>query len=322
MSLSLWYNNGQMSFYKKKLSILIFFAFLLGVSLSCRGEDSSGPSFRVALDLKKIAIFPFSDHTLKLDRFLEARYKEKRIVNQLRSYFESRGISLVLQDFVERVLLTENVIRPLSGVDNPASYFWNIVNSTFSNITNSEIYDYIIRKYGKTQTLPDPVVVRLANILEVDAIVRGVILDRTPKSIMEKDKMIKLKQKQRLREKLIPFFIGDRMSYALAKNYEAGLPLFSNKRPLVFMPVPPDKKVIKIIIFVQSGKTGEVVWSNSCEMAYQAENGYFPVDFSRRLKAKVNLTIDDFFSSLSPYKDSWLFIKNKDNNDQYDNPKK
>jgi hypothetical protein len=80
------------------------------------------------------------------------------------------------------------------------------------------------------------------------------------------------------------------------------------------MPVPPDKKVIKIIIFVQSGKTGEVVWSNSCEMAYQAQDGYFPVDFSRRLEAKVNLAIDDFFSSLSPYKDSWLFIKNRDNN--------
>jgi hypothetical protein len=302
--------------------LLIFFAFLLGINLSCRGENSRGPSFRVSLDLKKIAIFPFSDHTLKIDRFFEARYKEEKIVNYLRSYFENRGISLALQDFVERVLLTENVIRPISGVDNPASYFWNIVNSTFSDITNLEIYDYVIRKYGKTQVLLDPVIVRLANILEVDAVVRGVILDRTPKSIMEKDKMIKLKQKRRLREKLIPFFVGDRMSYALTKNYEAGLPLFNNKRPSVFMPVHPNKRVIKIIIFVQSGKTGEIVWSNSCEMAYRVQDGYFPVDFSKRLKAKINLNIEDFFSSLSLYQDSWLFIKSKDNNDRYNNLKK
>jgi hypothetical protein len=312
-----------MSFYKKNfLTLVVFLFFFLGITLNCKGESSGGPGFRVALDLKKVAILPFSDHTLKLDRFFKAGYKEQKVVGYLRSYFKSQGIPLALQDFVERVLLTENIVRPFQGIDNPASYFWNIVNSTFSSITNSDIYDYVIKKHGKTQALSGPVIVKLAEKLEVDAVVRGVILDRTPKSIMEEDRMFKLEQSQRLREKLVSFFIGDRMSYALTKNYEAGLPLFSNKRPLAFFPVAPTKKAMKIIIFVQNGKTGEIVWSNSCEMAYQAKDGYFPADFSRRLEAKINLAVEDFFSSLSPYKDSWLFIKSKDNNDEYDNPKK
>lgn len=279
--------------------VFVFSVFCLNGALECggAGAKNSGRSyFTIDLTIKKIAVFPFSDHTVEIDESVEVRTKERKAVAGVIDCFEEHGVSLVLQNLVEETLMAENVIIPFEIAGNPFTYSFDIVDSV---------------KYGNSRTLRRKVVMELAEMLGADAVVRGVILDQTPNNFMKKDKILKKGQYGYSERILIPFFMRGKMSYAIARNYESGLPFFLKNKPVSFLPVGRNRRTIRVIIFIQSGKSGEVVWSNSFEMNYYDRGGHFSADFEDKLRDNISLAMRGFFSSLSFYEDSWLFIVGK-----------
>ncbi|MCF7887300.1 MAG: hypothetical protein K9L71_02675 [Candidatus Omnitrophica bacterium] len=292
------------------LFFVVFFLVCLFVE-PAQAERSKTHSnrYKVALEINKLAIFPFADHSYSSLSSVQQLNKGKEIVEYLREAFREKNIELVDTNSIERLFLAEGVIQTLKEADNPASYEWNILNSSYSHFAEERVIDDIIKRYDKTAVLSKSKVAFLTDMLGADAVVRGVILDKTPKNLIEEDSMLK-PQTAAMAKRIIPFFIRGKFCYALTGSYETGLfPISHSRPPKIFPSFNSNAKVIEILIFIQNTKTGDIAWSGSRKISYSRKGSYFSGEFRTKLKKQVNLLIDDFISSLSKFKGSWVLIK-------------
>jgi hypothetical protein len=304
--------------WKKKYSTALILSFFLVIfisscflicSVQARSSKGSSNRYKIALEVNKVAIFPFADHSYSKFDSVKHFDKGQEVAQYLHDAFQKKNIKLVDASSVKRLLLAEDAIRILREADNPASYEWNILNSTYHHLTERRIADNIIKKHDKTAVLSESRIKFLAEMLGADAIVRGVILDKTPKSFIEKDSMLK-PDDGTMAKRLIPFFMRGKFCYALTGNYETGLFPLQHSRPIDFFPsFNPNTKVIEVLIFIQNPKTGEIAWSSSSKVVYSAKGPYISGDFRSKLKKQVNLSIQEFISSLSRFKDSWVLVE-------------
>ncbi|MCF7887478.1 MAG: hypothetical protein K9L71_03600 [Candidatus Omnitrophica bacterium] len=265
--------------------------------------------YKIALEINKLAIFPFADHSYSSFASVQQLNKAKEIVEYLHEAFREKKIELIDANSIERLFLAEGVIQTLKEADNPASYEWNMLNSKYYHVTEKRIVEDIIKKYDKTTVLSKSKVAFFTDMLDADAVVRGVILDKTPKNLIEEDSMLK-PQTAAVAKRIIPFFIRGQFAYALTDSYETGLFPINYSRPPKFFPsFDPNAKVIELLIFIQNAKTGEIAWSGSCKVSYSRKGSYFSGELRDKLKKQVNLLIDDFVLSLSKFRGSWVLIK-------------
>lgn len=305
-------------FWKKKYSIIPILSFFLVIFISscfliysAQAGPSKGSSnrYKIALEVNRVAIFPFADHSYS--RFDSVKYLDKgqEVAQYLRDAFNKKNIELVDASSVRRLLLAEDVIRILREADNPASYEWNILNSNYYHLTDKKIADDIIKKYDKTAVLSESKINFLADMLGADVVVRGAILDKTPKSFIERDSMLK-PDDGTMAKRLIPFFMRGKFCYALTDNYETGLFPLQHSRPIsLFSSFNPNTKVIEVLIFIQNPKTGEIIWSSSSKVVYSAKGSYLSGGFRSKLKKQVDLSIQKFISLLSRFNDSWVLVE-------------
>lgn len=279
---------------KKKIFLLFIFfsAFSLANFISVFADSYNFKNLRVA-------VLPFSDHSFESIASVEKLNKSADAARNLEHVLEKKGIRVVQRDFVERLLLAEGIIRPFDFQKNPASYEWNMINSAFNSTTNDAIVEFIINRYKNTPVLSRDKAINLAKDLDADLLIRGVILDKTPKSFMEQDKIIN-QLEEGISKKIIPFFLREKFCYASTSSYESGLPPFNLKRPTSFSPFfKPDKSIIEVLIFIQDGETGSIVWSANFKVKYFSKDYYLSAGFNDRVREQIVLTIQDFFSKFS-----------------------
>lgn len=244
---------------------------------------------------RRVAIFPFSDHSFKSIASVEKFNKSADTLRELEKALESKGIDLVQKEFVERVLFAEDIIRPFKFKKNPAFYEWNMINSAFSKTTNDVVTEYIINRYGDTSVLSRGKVISLAKDLGADFLIRGVILDKTPKKFMRQNKILDLPAGG-ISRRIIPLFLRENFYYSTTSSYENGLVSFNLERPVSFWPFyKPNWTIVQIFIFAQDGRTGDIVWSGDCKIKYLAKNYYLSSGFSGKLREKIKPLLKDFF---------------------------
>jgi len=160
-------------------------------------------------DIKKVAVFPFADYsqqqnTIRADAMGGNIKIQEAILDQLIAH----GLSVAVQEDVNTALVDHDIIRPIDvqnymiegsvnreDKDNPlnnvASPEYTLVNHTYTEVMRDEIRDLITREKGKKQTsgtkspvlqgctvgLSKEKVIELAEVLDVDLIIRGRILD-------------------------------------------------------------------------------------------------------------------------------------------------
>lgn len=273
-------------------------------SLGKRGYDSKG---------LRIAVFPFSDHSFKTIASVEKLNKSADILRNLDIVLKNKDINVVQNDLVERLLLAENIIRFFDFQKNPASYEWNMINSAFSPTTNDTIIEFIINRYKNTVILSRAKVISLAKDLDADLLVRGVILNKTPRSFIEEDKIVK-ESEGGISKRVVPFFLRDNFCYASTSSYESGLPPFNLKRPVSFSPFfKPNKSIIQVLIFIQDGKTGSIIWSTNFKVRYFSKNYYLSAGFNDKVRKQIDLSMEDFFSKFIKKKNKTKLEKRKKN---------
>lgn len=244
----------------------------------------------------KAAIFPFADHSFRSIASAEMINKPVDLAKALEKIFKNKGVDIIQKSFIERLLFAENIIRPFKFKRNPASYEWNMINSAFSSVASDTIIEYILKRYKPTAPLSRAKIISLSKDLGADFLVRGVILDKTPISFMQKDDILDLPEGG-ISRRIIPFFLRENFYYALTPSYENGLPAVNLKKPVSYFPFfKANQTVIQVIIFIQDGKTGNIIWSNSCKIKYPSKDYYYSSGFSSKAEEAMNSAMQSFFS--------------------------
>jgi hypothetical protein len=278
---------------KKVFLIFIFFFFILQVNAMGKKKAPEGDNRFKNSD--RIAVFPFSDHSFKTIASVEKINKSADILKNLHEILESKNIGVVQKDFTERLLLAENIIRSFDFQKNPASYQWNMINSSFAKTTNETVIEYIINRYNDTVVLSKTKAVSIAKDLDADFLIRGIILNKTPKSFLEKDKILK-QSEGFISKRILPIFLRGKFCYASTSSYESGLPSFSLRRPTSFSPFfKLNKNIIEVFIFIQDGKTGDIVWSTDFKVKYFSKDYYLATGFNNKVKKEINSAMQNLF---------------------------
>ncbi|MEA3328226.1 MAG: hypothetical protein U9Q08_00575 [Candidatus Omnitrophota bacterium] len=296
------------------LQAVVIAALIIAVNLGFvsaarpRGEIGH-TDYVVVLGMKKIAILPFSDRSHQVFSSVLSWKGSSDTVDYIRDCFKNKKIPVVSGRMIEQLLVSEEIIKPFKGQNNPASQEWSVIHSSYSSILTKQILKNITADYQAAAGLSKSRIRKLAKKLKVDAFVRGMILDATPRPFIDTRTII---------EKGIPDPFGGILPfrlrseelayYGLAGKYEEGLPSLKEFKPATLEFSEEIKKTLEIIIFIQNAETGAVVWSNSFKILHPAVSESFDIE----LGGKIKTAMDELFSVLYCHKGLWLLVAEKE----------
>jgi hypothetical protein len=289
------------------------------VSIAQGRSETGHTDYVVVLAMEKIAILPFSDRSHQVFSSALAWKGNQDIVSYIEDCFKSRKFPVISGQRIERLLLSQGIIKPFKDLDNPASPEWSIIHSNYSLPLTKEILKDVIARQGDTVALSRGKIIELAKKLNVDAFVRGVILDVNPKPLIDTRNIMERGIADPFGG-ILPFQAGKSSHksacYAVASRYENGLPSLKKVKPMALLVEVPDEKIkeaIEVIIFIQNAETGSVIWSNSFKIRrYPSGSDVTRLKgFDAELKKKINLAMDELFSVLYCYKGLWLLVEEK-----------
>ncbi|MEA3560781.1 MAG: hypothetical protein U9R31_03320 [Candidatus Omnitrophota bacterium] len=292
------------------ITALIIVINLGFVSITWPRSEIGHTKYVVSLGMKKIAILPFSNRSHQVFSAALTWKGSNDIVAYIKDYFEARQIPVVSGQPVEKLLLSDKIIRVFKNQNNPISREWNVIHSNYSLMLSKEILKSIFTNCPATTKLSKGKVKGLAREFGgVDAFIRGVILDATPKSLID-NRTIMEREIPDPFGGILPFQIEGLACYSMADRYEQSLPSLKKIRRTALEFSNKIEKTIEVIIFIQNTKNGSVVWSNSFRMAHPA----ICEDFDAILSSKISLVLDELFSVLYYHKGLWLLVAEKEDN--------
>lgn len=273
-----------------------------------------GP-FRIALAIKKVAVLPFADHSHR-ESFAQALNwgGNERVAEKIRSYLAARDRELIVsrQNGVSKLLVSKGMINLMKDVNKPVSFTWNLINKSHNPLMTESLMKSLISSHGLTDPLSKEEVIEMGKSLGVDTIVRGRISERKKVALSEA-----FEKPKDLLAGVVPFSLSEigpnAVGYAIFEQYEAELPPVDITRAVRLRDTSSptaETSIIKIDVYLQNAKTGEVEWSNQLELECPVEYDGKAIDAS--LEKGIKLLLDDFFSNyLFYYKGDWLCIKKR-----------
>lgn len=305
--------------YLGKIGVIIAASVLLGLLSwsGLNGQTESEPiargPFRVALAIKRVAVLPFADHSHR-ESFAQALNwgGNERVAEKIRSYLAVKELTVSRQSKISKLLVSKGMINLMKDVDYPISFTWSLINRPHNPLMTESLMKSLISSHGVTNPLLKEEVIEMGKRLGVDTIVRGRISERKKVRFSEAfekptDPLVGV----------VPFRLSEigpnAIGYAIFDGYEAELPPVDTTRAVRFRDTSSpaaETSIIKIDVYLQDAKTGEVEWSNQLELECPVEYDGKAIDAS--LSKGIKLLMDDFFSNyLFYYKGDWLCIKKR-----------
>ncbi len=302
---------------RQQNSLLVIFIMLVAIQLTIMTVPSSGgaesepiKTYKVSLGIEKVAVLPFSDHSHQ-SSFSDALMwgGAKKIVGYIGDYLDEQDIVVSPQKTVKKSLLRRGIIKYLKNTDRAASFAWNVVHSMYGPLIIRQFMKRIAKQGGGSVNLSNKTVVSIGKSLGVDAILRGIIVEKKARPLFD-TRSIGERGIDDPFAGVIPFAFGDSIdkgaAYAVADKYEDGLPpakdigfdIGLTKGGIAGFP-SAKAPVLLVRIYMQNAVNGAVVWTGGFNIKYSIDVGLDSEasTFDSELKKKIYLTMDDLFSN-------------------------
>ncbi len=285
--------------------IAIQLTVLAGLLLSSvEAEGVSG--YKISLGVGRVAVLPFSDHSHQ-SSFGDALTwgGNKKIVDHITDYFDGRDVVVLPQKDVEKFLIGRGIIKYFRDADKVASFAWNLIHARYSSMIVEQLMQRLAAQGGGTIALSRKEIVNLSKKLRVDAVVRGIILEKKKKPFIDNRNLAEREMTDPF-SGLVPFTIGDsvdkRTAYGVASKYEDGLPPVKDVSPVKGENTRfrwAEEPMLLVRIYIQNAATGAVVWASGFNIKYSqsAELEGNTSVFDAELGRKIRLVMDSLFSN-------------------------
>jgi hypothetical protein len=310
--------------------------------------------------LRKVAIFPFADYSHQQDFLGVTEWGGNiQIVEEITDHLVNHGISVAVQEDVNTLLADYNVIRPIDkekyllfGTVEETDDSYKQVGTPEYELTNyehspamAEDLAQLINRQKKTQPgesaspilqgvtvgLSRDVITELGQILGVDMIIRGRIIEYGYKDVRTlnpfyrgfvpvifdsmQDVMFGATNGYGYENGLDPLeniVLGSGLGYGIGKQIGDGYGAqgagvgaaygwLSTRHPKM----AKRSAVVQVRLYAQDARTGDVLWSNRAEIEYTPCSNYAfssthpKVMFDKAVKYGVNILMGNFFNDAS-----------------------
>ena len=298
---------------RQQNSLLVIFIMLIAIQLIIMTVPPPGGAetepigtYRVSLGVRKVAVLPFSDHSHQ-SSFGDALTwgGNKKIIDHIGDYFSGRDIVVLPQKNVGKFLVRRGIVKYFKDADKAASFAWNIIHARYSSLIIKQFMQSFVAQGGGTVNLSRKEIVNLGKKLGVDAVLRGVILEKKMKPFID-TRSIGEREINDPFGGVIPFALGDFIdkgaAYAVADKYEDGLPPAKDiniKSAGDTCSPSVEEPVLLVRIYMQNAATGAVVWTGGFNIKYSLTAGSDKARsrFDNELGRKIRLVMDSLFSN-------------------------
>ena len=293
---------------RQRNSLLATFAMLIAIQLtvvagpllsSVEAED------KIGLGIGKVALLPFSDHSHQ-SSFGDALTwgGNKKIIDHIEDYFNGKDIVVLPQKDVAKFLIGKGIIKYFRDADKASSFAWNIIHARYSSSINKQFMQSLASQGGGTANLSRKEIVNLGKKLGVDAVVRGIILEKKRKPFLDTRSLVEREMTDPF-SGMVPFMIGDSVekgaAYAVATKYENSLPSVKDIKPAGDKDAFPsaEEPMLLVRIYMQNAANGAVVWAGGFNIKYSlaAELEDDATAFDAELGKKIRLAMDSLFTN-------------------------
>ncbi|MCX8044045.1 MAG: hypothetical protein N3B18_07975 [Desulfobacterota bacterium] len=306
--------------------------------------------------IRKVAIFPFADYSHQQGQLGKEEWGgNNKIIEEITDHLVARGLSVAVQEDVNTVLVDQDIIRPIDkekyllyGTVAEEDTSYQRIGTLEYEIANAQHAPEMIQEIqkilqfegkkmrqapsispvvqGATVGLTKEKVVEIAQILGVDLIVRGRIIEYGYKDIGTFNPLYR---------GIVPVVYGSVKDLFFgasgANGYESGLEsieniLFGGGIGAIVGNNAGDSKeegaavgaatgwlvgqrykkakrsaVVQIRLYAQDGETGDVLWSNRAEIEYTPKSSFAygathpKVMFDTAVKEGVRILMESFF---------------------------
>ncbi len=287
--------------------IAIQLTVVAGAGLLLSSVEAEGVSdYKISLGVGKVAVLPFSDHSHQ-SSFGDALTwgGNKKIVDHIGDYFNGKDIVVLPQKDVGKFLVRRGIIKYFRDADQAASFAWNIIHARYSSLIIKQFMQSLAAQGGGTVNLSRKEIVDLGKKLGVDAVVRGIILEKKRKPFIDTRNLVEREMTDPF-SGLVPFMIGDSVdkgsAYSVASKYEGGLPPVKDISPVEAENArfPSDEEPMLLVrIYMQNAANGAVVWAGGFNIKYSlaAELEGNTSTFDAELGKKIRLVMNSLFSN-------------------------
>lgn len=295
---------------RQRNSLSVIFVMLFAIQLTVVAgpllSSVEAEGVKISLGIGKVAVLPFSDHSHQ-SSFGDALTwgGNKEIVDHIGDYFKGKDIVVLPQKDVGKFLVRRGIIKYFKDADKAASFAWNVIHARYGSLIIKQFMQSLAAQGGGTVNLSRKEIVDLAKNLGVDAVVRGIILEKKRKPFIDTRNLAEREMTDPF-SGLVPFMIGDsigkRPAYAVAGKYEDGLPSVKDIKPAgdkgTYFP-SADESVLLVRIYMQNAANGAVVWSGGFNIRYSLTAGSDKASsgFDNELGKKIRLVMDSLFSN-------------------------
>ena len=292
-----------------------------GGNLKCNIEPSPTPNIKfypaentiLIKGIRRAAILPFADYSAQQEPIAYREWGGNiKIMEEIIDQLTSRGISVVIQEDINSLLMDNDIINPIdekylingtlaenvsdeNGVESPS---YELENFPHSEGMQEELRKIIDKETGSTDNQASPVlqgatvgltkekIIEIGQILDADIIFRGRILDYGFKDVESKS----------------PSY---RSVFAILGQCFVDLFKSSKDYDQTDRKNAKRSAVVQIRIYAQDTSTGDMVWTNRTEIEYtpnsrKAYHSKHPkVMFDAAVKEGINELMVSFFSNTS-----------------------
>ena len=295
---------------RQRNSLSVIFVMLLAIQLTVVAgpllSSVEAEGVKISLGIGKVAVLPFSDHSHQ-SSFGDALTwgGNKEIVDHIEDYFKGKDIVVLPQKDVGKFLVRRGIIKYFKDADKAASFAWNVIHARYGSLIIKQFMQSLASQGGGTVNLSRKEIVNLGKKLGVDAVVRGIILEKKRKPFIDTRNLTEREMTDPF-SGLVPFMIGDSIekgsAYAVAGKYENSLPPVKDVKPAgdkgAYFP-SAEEPMLLVRIYMQNAANGAVVWAGGFNIKYSlaAELEGNTSVFDTELGKKIRLVMDSLFSN-------------------------
>ena len=291
-----------------------------GGNIKCNIEPTPTPNIKFypaentvqIKGIQRAAILPFADYSAQQEPIAYREWGGNiKIMEEIIDQLSSRGITVVIQEDINSLLLDNDIIKPIdekylingtlpvsenvNGIDSPE---YELENFAHSEAMQEELKKIIDEKNNSNDNQASPVlqgatvgltkdkIIEIGQILDADIIFRGRIIDYGFKDV----------ETNSLAYRGIGAVIGQFFVNMFSSSKEYNQADRKNAKR---------SAVVQIRIYAQDTSTGDMVWTNRTEIEYTPnsrkdyDSKHPKVMFDAAVKKGVNELMGSFFSNTS-----------------------